>query len=396
MVVGSGPVGYDFLPQNTSNTQTSRFYAWNLKTGVKEPIFATSDAKSFMGNLLSVDVDLDYRVDSLYGGTVMCNTAASICDTGVGLPVTILPVPPNPKWKGKMYRLTTMGCTGVVACNSTPWGGAPHIPTVLTSTFSCATGPPCTGATLVGPISAQPSATRDDSNKIWLFFGTGRYFDTLDKTNSDIQHFIGIKDPVLSGSCTQSSATNCERNNLLNVTNAAVCIVCTGNEVTGVTGATTFQGLIDKIKGDGSVANPGTDGWYMAMTAGERVVTPTTVVAGLVFFPSFTPVSDMCSDSGNSTLYALYYRTGSAPLEPVIGTTGTTNMVVNKTVNLGSGGVASQVSIQIGAQGSGGVGGGCSGRLTGYIQASSGALTSFCISGSKPWSKYVSWVNDRT
>lgn len=387
MVVGSGPVGYDYLPKNTSNTQTSRFYAWNLKTGVKEPTLATSAANSFMGNLLSVDVDLDYRVDSLYGGTVMCNTAASICDTGPAVP------PTAPKWKGAMYRLTTQGCTGMAVCDSLPWGGVPHIPTVLTSTFSC-TPSPCTGATLVGPTAAQPSATKDDSNKVWVFFGTGRYFDTLDKTNADVQHFIGIKDPVLSGSCTQTSATNCERNDLLNVTNAAVCIVCTGNEVTNVTGVTTFAGLIDKIKGT-TPANA-MDGWYMAMAAGERVVTPTTVVAGLVFFPSFTPVSDMCSDSGNSTLYALHYRTGSAPKEPVIGTTGTTNMVVNKSMSLGSGGVASQVSIQIGAQGSGSVGGGCSGRLTGYVQSSSGALTSFCISGTKPWSKYVSWVTDRT
>lgn len=390
MVVGSGPVGYDFLPKNTSNTQTSRFYAWNLKTGVREPIFATSDANSFMGNLLSVDVDLDYRVDSLYGGTIMCNTASAICDTGVATPITA------PKWKGKMYRLTTQGCTGAADCTSSVWGGTPHIPTVLTSTFSCATGPPCTGATLVGPISAQPSVARDDSNKVWVFFGTGRYFDTLDKTNTNVQHFIGMKDPVLSGGCTQSSETNCERNNLLNVTNAAVCIVCTGNEVTNVTGVTTFQGLIDKIKGDGTLTNPEMHGWYMAMAAGERVVTPTTVVAGLVFFPSFTPVTDMCSDSGNSTLYALYYRTGSAPLEPVIGTTGTTNMLVNKSMSLGSGGVASQVSIQVGAQGSGTTGGGCTGRMTGYIQSSSGALNSFCIGGTKPWSKYVSWVNDRT
>lgn len=387
MVVGSGPVGYDYLPKNTSNTQTSRFYAWNLKTGVKEPTLATSAANSFMGNLLSVDVDLDYRVDSLYGGTVMCNTAASICDTGPAVP------PTAPKWKGVMYRLTTQGCTGTAVCDSLPWGGVPHIPTVLTSTFSC-TPSPCTGATLVGPTAAQPSATKDDGNKVWVFFGTGRYFDTLDKTNVDVQHFIGIKDPVLSGSCTQTSATNCERNDLLNVTNAAVCIVCTGNEVTNVTGVTTFAGLIDKIKGT-TPANA-MDGWYMAMAAGERVVTPTTVVAGLIFFPSFTPVSDMCSDSGNSTLYALNYRTGSAPKEPVIGTTGTTNMVVNKSMSLGSGGVASQVSIQIGAQGSGSVGGGCSGRLTGYVQSSSGALTSFCISGTKPWSKYVSWVTDRT
>ena len=389
MAVGSGPVGYDFLPKNASNTQTGKFFAWNLKTGAAVPSFSTADPNSFMGNLISVDVDLDYRVDSLYGGTTLCNTAGMPCDTGAAPPL-------QSKWKGKMYRLTTQGCTGAVVCDSSTWGGTILSPTVLISTFSCATGPPCTGTTLVGPISAQPNVTRDDSNKVWVFFGTGRYFDTIDKTSIDIQHFIGIKDPVLSVGCTQSSATNCERNNLLNVTNAAVCIVCTGNEVTNVTGVTTFQGLIDKIKGDGSVASPGTDGWYMALAAGERVVTPTTVVAGLVFFPSFTPASDMCSDSGSSTLYALYYRTGSAPLEPVIGTTGTTNMLVNKSMSLGSGGVASQVSVQVGAQGSGAVGGGCSGRLTGYIQSSSGALTSFCIGGTQPWSKYVSWINDRT
>jgi hypothetical protein len=94
--------------------------------------------------------------------------------------------------------------------------------------------------------------------------------------------------------------------------------------------------------------------------------------------------------------------TGSANKESVIGTTtsgGNTN--VKRSISLGTGtGVASQLAIQIGAQGSGvagsgGTGSGCQGALTGYIQSSTGLLSSYCANAGGATSRYISWLNHR-
>ncbi|MEK6526672.1 MAG: hypothetical protein AABZ22_07350, partial [Nitrospirota bacterium] len=73
MLVGTGPTGYD-----ASSAQTGKIFAINLATGPGAgnslvSAFPTSDANSFMGDLSSVDVDLDYRVDAVYLGNVISN-----------------------------------------------------------------------------------------------------------------------------------------------------------------------------------------------------------------------------------------------------------------------------------------------------------------------------------
>ena len=71
MVVGSGPTGYD-----GTSAQTAKLFAIDLKTGPKDSFgsniftsFPTGDASAFMGNLITLDSDLDYRVDVSYGRT---------------------------------------------------------------------------------------------------------------------------------------------------------------------------------------------------------------------------------------------------------------------------------------------------------------------------------------
>jgi type IV pilus assembly protein PilY1 len=120
-----------------------------------------------------------------------------------------------------------------------------------------------------------------------------------------------------------------------------------------------------------------------------------------VFFPSFIPNNDICSASGESNLYALFYLTGSAYKEAVIGTTAAgSNKTVNRSMALGTG-LASQMAVQIGAQGSGGTGGGpsgsgCQGGVIGFVQSSTGAIAQPCAKPAlSSWSQYVSWINQR-
>ena len=374
---GSGPTGYD-----GSIAQTSNLYVIDLKAGpgaanslvTTMPVGALN---AWMGDMISLDKDLDYRADATYGGNVINDGS--------------LP------WRGKMYRLTTGSCSAA-PCTTGTWGiasGSNRVPTEMLNTF------PPSGSTEVGPIVAAPTVTLDESARVWIFFGTGRYYSTADKTNTETQYFFGLKDSVLNGTCTQSSTTSCWNNDLVNVSSATVCIVCTGNQVTGVTGVTSLTGTATTTL-QGLIATK--DGWYTTLpNSRERVLVSPTLLGGIVYFPSFIPANDICSSAGDGRLYALFYLTGSAYKQSVIGTTtsgGNTNVL--SSISLGSGtGLASQMAVQIGAQGSGGAGtggtgGGCQGGVMGIIQSSTGTLSQSCSNpvGSVA-SRYISWVKQR-
>ena len=378
MMVGSGPTGYDGI-----STQVSKIFAINLKTGPIDPstgsnvyvTFPTSDANSFMGSVASLDINLDFRTEVIYLGNAINNGS-------------------NPTWAGKLYRLTT--AAGIPTTAS--WGvasGGNRVPSLVLGTF------PQAGTTKVGPITIEPTVSLDDSNKVWVYFGTGRFYAVAEKTNTDTQYFFGVKDFVMTGGCIESSVTSCEMKNLLNVSSATVCVLCaTGtDQVTGVTGVTTFEGTTNTSL-QGLVQSM--DGWYTTLpTAGERVVSSPTLIGGIVYFSSFIPSTDICSGSGTGNLYALFYKTGSAYKESVIGTSqaGSTTNVLRSTA-LGTAGLASQMAVHIGAQGTGANGStsnaGCSGRVTGFVQSSTGTLSQFCTKPAlSPWSRYVSWLNQR-
>ncbi len=373
-VVGTGPTSY-----GGTSTQDAKVYAalmpkpWTAGSSPTITTFPTSDSNAFVGDLITYDKDLDFRSDAIYGGDII--------QTG-GTPV----------WNGKLYRLTTASPT------LTTWGvssGGGRAPAVLISTFIC-TPTPCGGTNPVGPIAAAPTITRDDANQTWLFFGTGRYFSITDRTNSDVQHFFGVKDPVMGASCTETTVTNCERTDLVDVSSANVCVVCdTGvNQVTGVSGVTdllgtattTLQGLIQTKHG-----------WVTSLpTARERVIVSPTLVGGIVFFPSFVPNGDVCTATGNSYLYALFYLTGSAYKESVIGLTQAgANTNVNRSLDLGAG-LSSGMAVHIGATNTDAATG-MTGRVTVCGQSSTGALS--CRKSGTPlsaWSRYVSWNDHRT
>jgi type IV pilus assembly protein PilY1 len=216
----------------------------------------------------------------------------------------------------------------------------------------------------------------------------------------------------MNGDCSggQTSATSCLDDDLVNVSTAQVCVVGVGtcgggvDQVTGVTGATTFSGLAELIRGNPSlpVPIPAKDGWYTTLPAArERVVVNPTLIGGIVFFPTFIPDADICAATGASNLYALFYLTGSANQESVIGTTASgSNKVVNRSMSLGTG-LAAQMSIHLGSQGSGGAGaggggGGCQSGVGGFLNTSSGNIAQTC--GNLAYSvrsRYVAWINQR-
>ncbi|MGH7216511.1 MAG: hypothetical protein ACREIG_04675, partial [Nitrospiraceae bacterium] len=386
VVFGSGVTGYGGTADQSAN-----LYSVNLVTGpgagnslVQK--MAVGSWNSFMADLITLDKNLDYRSDAVYVGRTIDPT-----DSGIG------------SWTGKMYRLT-MGTCAAAPCTTSTWGipsGVNRIPTEILDTFP---PPPSVTWDYMGPIVSAPTVTLDDAGKTWIFFGTGRYFNTLDKTNADTQYFFGIKDSVISGTCVQTNDTNCHDDDLVNVSSAQVCVVGVGtcgtgtDQVTGVTGVTTFTGtgttsLIGLVQSK--------DGWFTTLPAArERVLVNPTLIGGIAFFPSFIPDDNICSATGSSNLYALFYLTGSAYTESIIGKTASgSNQIVNRSMNLGTG-LAAQMAIHLGSQGSGagggGGGGGCQSGMGGFINTSSGNIAQTCANTAySVRSRYVAWINQR-
>jgi type IV pilus assembly protein PilY1 len=367
-------------------------------------VYPTNQTGAFMADAVTLDSNLDFRVDVVYAGSVICNgtTTSSGC-TGSG-----------PMWKGAMWRLTTNGG------NTDPdnWGintgcvGFPRCPSKLISQFAytspqattCASTSPCN----VGPISSAPALTQDDTHSIWLFFGTGRFYASTDKTNTDIQHFFGVKDCIINGGCTDQTV---ERNNLHNSSNVVVCSSCASGSNVSTTGSTSSF-TIGFNAGGGNLVNnvQNVDGWFTTyndptkaaltppqptITLGERNVTTSTLIGGTVFFTTFTPTTDICTASGTGQLYGVFYLTGGPYTSSAVGEVASgSETLVKKAILLGQG-LPSQMAIQVGAQGTGTAGGasstGCAGRVTGFIQAG-GALGQLCGTPAlSVWSRMISW-----
>ncbi len=327
MVAASGPTGYD-----AGTTQSGKLFAIDLAQGPGSGngnviTFNAEALDAFMGDTLTVDRNLDYRVDASYMGSVIHDGT--------------LP------WRGKLYRLTMNECTST-PCSTDTWGindgGGNRIPTEILDTF------PLSGSLELGPVAAAPAVAIDDANMTWIFAGTGRLFDVVDKTTTDQQYFVGVKDSVVNGTCSETGVTDCHVKDLVDLSTAKVCIVNEGNcggsvdQVTGVTGATDFHSLIALVASKG--------GWYTTLPdSGERALSRPTVFGGIVFFPTFVPSVDTCSSSGESSLYALYYKTGSAYTESIMGTEKPgSERYVKRDTKMGEG-MASQAVVHMGQGG---------------------------------------------
>jgi type IV pilus assembly protein PilY1 len=359
MVFGSGAHGYDGRA-----AAAAQIFAVELGTSLgtapavtKLPIGSWN---SFMADPITLDKDLDFRSDAVYVGRTI-DPASS----GIGY------------WTGKMYRLT-MGICSAAPCSTSTWGiasGASRSPTEMLDTFNIGAG-----WAYLGPVTASPTVTLDDAGEVWVFFGTGRFLSTADKSDNSTQYLLGLKDSVLrAGGCAQTSVTSCWGNNLLDVSNVQICVTCAAgfNQVNGVSGTTTYPALIALVKT--------MDGWVTNLpTAGERSIVPPTIIAGAVLFPTFIPTNDICVAAGNSNLYGLFYKTGSAYSEPIMGVNASGQSA--KSVSLGQG-LASSVAIQIGAAPTG---------VAGFYQTSGANIGK--ITPKTPlsaWSEYVSWINRR-
>jgi type IV pilus assembly protein PilY1 len=390
----------------TSPCVTAARYNANVKNIT---VFSTGLPGAFMGDVMTWDFNLDFRVDVLYAGSSQCNPN--------GLPSAVYSPcnGSNPAYRGAMWRLSTNHGDP----DPDTWGIL-NAPTTLLSQFTSMVGAAhCAGSSCrPGPILAAPEVTSDEVNNYWVYFGSGRYFTNNDKLNADQQYYMGVKDCSLSSNCLESA----EPRNLYDVTSIVLCIGTTGGcTATGnvsTNGGTTYPTSFDQ--GGGSLVNTvqNMDGWFMlfqlpepdpdpnpyiandAITR-ERALSRPVIIGGTVFFTTYVPTAQMCLSSGNGYLYALYYLTGTAYKDPSLGSTNLGSYTTStRFVDLGYG-MPSGVTVQMGATGFGVDGAatsgiGCASGITTFIQSSSSAINQRCVRPApslygSPWSKLMTW-----
>ena len=302
LTFGSGPTNSTGLATVTSTT-TAKFYVFDLEeiarpgsssastppgttctrpavngSGGSMKILScdTGIANSFVGDPMTVDWQLNYKADSVYFGIVGDQTANS----------------------GQVMRLD-------INENADPASWIAPATFINTSQ----------------PVVSSATPAIDDLNQRWIFFGTGRYFSSNDKTSTTQQSIYGIKENESSSAVNTTSLINVSTAQVDTNSGELANVTTTGSIPTPITTVTDLET---------EIAKPATGGWLLNLpliqgTASSvpappatRVVSSSALTGGVLFTSAYQPGIDLCMGEGFSRLYGLFYKTGTAFPEPAV------------------------------------------------------------------------------
>ena len=211
-----------------------------------------------------------------------------------------------------------------------------------------------------GPITGAPNIGFKDGT-VWVYFGSGIFWDVAHKTSTDSQWIYGIEEPKKTTGAYNFSviheAALHDVSNILVKNDGLGTLECDPNATCDIpSGVSTVDELADTIQ-----TEPNTDGWRRELIDGERVIGQSTLFGGLCNFTTFTPSKNLCTPEGTSKLYALYYRTGTAWKENVFGDEG--GDYVRFIANLGRG-MGTSPSLHLGSEEG----------VRAYVQTSTGSI----------------------
>jgi type IV pilus assembly protein PilY1 len=335
--------------------------------------YAVIDNNAFVSDIVSADLDLDYKADVVYFGTIS------------GKPGS---------WGGKLRRIVLSDPdTGVYPATPASW--------VKDSTL----------IDVGKPITAAPAIAQDRIKQTWVFFGTGRYFTNTpgsggldDASDTTQQTYYGVKEPWTDNATYGTTGmvdinldTNSDGTPDLNEMTWAA-IPGTGSPPTfasllDVSNVLVFEGgtvkcdygsgLVDCTNLSDSNGDSKIDltelgatidtmsGWFIDFPdTGERNLGQAALLGNVLSFTTFVPDTQTCSDEGTSYLWAVNFETGAAFSTSVIGTgsqsineSGTDHYEVLRRTSLGKG-LATSPNVHTGREtGS-----------TAFIQSSTGAI----------------------
>ena len=151
----------------------------------------------------------------------------------------------------------------------------------------------------IGPVTTGISRLQDRKNqKLWLYFGTGRFFYTGDDSANAVnnqRYIMGVQEPCYTTA---------------NKINPA----CSVNQM-------TLANLKNQTTIDPAALSSSEKGWYVALDpkydadslGAERSITDSVAMSnGAVFFTTFKPTTDVCKFGGYSYVWGFNYATGGA------------------------------------------------------------------------------------
>jgi type IV pilus assembly protein PilY1 len=172
----------------------------------------------------------------------------------------------------------------------------------------------------IGPVTATVSKLLDtEGHKMWLYFGTGRYF--YEESNgaddgSGQRHIIGLKDPCYYSTGFDTSDTASCLSTQLTLTNHLTDV--TNDPSTTTEPSNGWYISLDPAGSYGPYANP-TDP-LRAYNAERSVTDPSASTRGLAYFTTYKPYNDDCALTGRTYIWAVKYDTGGAATNLLTGT----------------------------------------------------------------------------
>ncbi len=147
------------------------------------------------------------------------------------------------------------------------------------------------------PISAAPTLGRNNTvPSVMVYFGTGRYSESADISNSQVQSIYGISDAGANIPLTTANRTTTLHQKSINTTNSnSTSRVIDNDKNTGSTPAVTWTGSNAK------------KGWFLdfSTASGERVLSRPLLLFDRVILNTFIPSSNQCDFGGKGWLMEL-------------------------------------------------------------------------------------------
>ncbi|OUS06059.1 hypothetical protein A9Q81_04845 [Gammaproteobacteria bacterium 42_54_T18] len=265
LVIGSGPTELS----DVTSDQDPRFYMFDLTSKSFDSGFSpkviSGVGNAFVGDIASIDWGADYHDDISYFGLVGGTPAAST---------------------GRVMRIRFDS----LSTSMTPIG----LSTLMN-----------TGR----PTFARPHLSTDGKGRAWVHFGTGRLLDEDDNTSAEQQRYYGVYENTDGLYGTISTLSLFDSTDIRVFDNGAVDRSGSPITIDGES-ITTFNQL--------AVALPDFHpGWYrdldtVVANPSGRNITASAQARTVVFFTEYTPSDTTCQPEGDSKLFAVDYRTGTA------------------------------------------------------------------------------------
>lgn len=196
---------------------------------------------------------------------------------------------------------------------------------ITSANTNCSSG--CGSGTLIfttklnQPITAIPAIGSNSKCGAMIYFGTGKYYETGDQTNADLQTLYGIWDQP--GSTAISGTTNLYEYQIDKEGTAASGTewrVIADNNQTKITDLYAPSGGGNEDVCKNNPDTPMKRGWFVdlkvintTLNTGERVVTPALLRHGRAIFTTLDPSKTFCAGGGKSWVMEMAAESG-APL----------------------------------------------------------------------------------